>query len=396
MEEGKAVVSGRFAQIDALRSCALGGILLVNIWYFADPYTLGGTISPQHATTADLWVRFTVAALFEAKFYLLFSFLFGYSFVLQERTAISAGQSPVGRTKRRLVGLLVLGLLHGVFLFYGDILLTYALMGLILLATRSMRTSSAVITGSALIGVIGSVILAVGLVIAATFGGPGITMRLDRPVEPLTQNPAEALAENASNFLETVAGVLLLQGPLSLAMFYLGLAAARAQFLERRLPLSLLTTTAAACLPLGLAAGVLQAYLTSYVDRDQFAVLAVGISTLTAPLLTAGYVSLLLLFFRTRPGARVCRFLAPAGRIALTNYLMQSVVMAVLFTGLGLRLADQLPAPAVAGVAVVLLAAQMVASKVLLDRARTGPAEWVLRRLTYGRQKQPARGSSAG
>lgn len=396
MREAKPTVPGRSSEIDALRSFALAGILFVNIWYFADPYALGGAISPNHSSAADLLTRFTVAALFEAKFYLLFSFLFGYSFVLQERAAIAIGQSPVPRARRRLLGLLLLGLLHGVFLFFGDILLTYALMGLILLATRSLRTSSAVIAGSALIGVIGSVILAVGLGIAATFTGLGITTQLQRTVEPLTRNPAEAVSQNASNFLETVASVILLQGPLSLAMFYLGLAAARAHLLERRLPLSLLTTTAATCLPIGLAAAVVQAYLTVYVDRDQFSVLAVGISTLTAPLLTAGYVSLMLLLFRTKPGARVCSFLAPAGRIALTNYLTQSLVLGLIFTGLGLQLADRLTAVAVAGIAVVIFGAQLVASRILLNHMRTGPAEWVLRHLTYGKQRQAVRGSSAG
>lgn len=253
--------------------------------------------------------------------------------------------------------------------------------------------------GSALIGVIGSVILAVGLGIAATFTGLGITTQLQRTVEPLTRNPAEAVSQNASNFLETVASVILLQGPLSLAMFYIGLAAARAHLLERRLPLSLLTTTAATCLPIGLAAAVVQACLTVYVDRDRFSVLAVGISTLTAPLLTAGYVSLLLLLFRTRPGARVCSFLAPAGRIALTNYLTQSLVLALIFTGLGLQLADRLSAVAVAGIAVVIFGAQLVASRILLNHMRTGPAEWVLRRRPTagsGKQRQAVRGSSAG
>lgn len=381
-------------EIDALRCFALGGILMVNIWYFANPFALSGVISPDHASTTDLAVRFAVAAFFEAKFYLLFSFLFGYSFVLQWRAALAAGASPARRMQRRLGALLILGLLHGVLLFFGDILLTYALMGLILLATHSMRPSSAAVTGSALIGVIGSLILLVGLFVAV--GPPSAVPAIGVDSVDLTQSPASALAANAGNFLETVASVVLLQGPLSLAMFYLGLAAAHVRLLERPLPLRALITTAAACLPLGLAAGILQAYLTTYVDREQFQVLAVGISTLTGPILTAGYVSALLLAFRTQPGAALCRLLAPAGRIALTNYLLQSAVMALIFTAYGLRLSNQLPAAAVAGVAVVIFASQVLLSGFLLSRVRTGPAEWLLRRMTYWREGRPARGSSAG
>ncbi|GAA2174165.1 DUF418 domain-containing protein [Arthrobacter parietis] len=384
--------SARLREVDALRSFALGGILMVNIWYFADAFTLAGEISPNHRSAADLAVRFTVAALFEAKFYLLFSFLFGYSFDLQWRAAIAATASPVQRIQRRLAALFVLGLLHGLVLFFGDILLTYALMGLILLATHSLRTSTAVITGSALIGGIGSLILAVGLFIAgAGAGAPSAAIAVNSGA--LTQSPSSVFAANADNFLENVAGVVFVQGPLSLGMFYLGLAAARARLLERPLSTRILTTTAATCLPVGLAAGVFQAYLTTYGSGDRFSVLAFGISTLTAPLQTAGYVSLLLLLFRTAAGARLCGLLAPAGRMALTNYLLQSVIMALVFTAYGLRLSDGLPASAVAGIAVVIFAAQLILSRLLLARIRIGPAEWLLRSITYGRRSTRAPGS---
>lgn len=384
--------TARLREVDALRSFALGGILMVNIWYFADPFTLAGDVSPPNDSGADLAVRFAVAALFEAKFYLLFSFLFGYSFVLQWRAAVASDASPVQRMARRLSALFVLGLLHGILLFFGDILLTYSLMGLILLATHSVRTSTATITGAALVGVIGSAILVVGLFVAiAGTGVPPSGITVD--VDALTRSPGSAFSSNAGNFLDTVASVIFLQGPLSLAMFYLGVAAGRARLLERRLSTRTLTTAAATCLPFGLTAGVLQAYLTTYVDGDRFGVLAVGISTLTAPLLTAGYVSVLLLVFRTTAGAHLCGFLAPAGRMALTNYLMQSVIMALAFTAYGLRLSDKLPAAAVAGIAVVVFVAQLVVSRILLSRLRIGPAEWLLRRITYGGQRRRVPGN---
>lgn len=379
----------RLREVDALRSFALGGILMVNIWYFADPFTVAGEISPAHDSPADVTVRFTVAALFEAKFYLLFSFLFGYSFVLQWQAAVAASASPVQRMSRRLTALLVLGLLHGTFLFFGDILLTYALMGFILLATYSIRTSAAVIAGSALIGIVGSAILVVGLFVAvASVGLPPVGFDVD--ADALVQSPDSAFFANVDNFLNNVAGVVLFQGPLSLAMFYLGLAAGRVGLLSGQLSRRALTTTASVALPVGLTAGAIQAYLTNYVDAEQFSVLAVGISTLTAPLLAAGYVSLLLLFFRTTTGGRFRDFLTPAGRIALTNYLMQSLIMAFLFTAYGLRLSDQLPAAAVAGIAVVIYAAQLVFSRILLSRVSMGPMEWLMRRITYGARRAQA------
>lgn len=366
---------------------------MVNIWYFADPGSLTGDVSAGDDSPTDLAVRFAVAALFEAKFYLLFSFLFGYSFVLQQRAAIEQEASHRARMLRRLGTLFVLGLLHGTLLFFGDILLTYSLMGLILLATHTVRPATAAVTGAVLTGVIGSLVLAIGLFVAvATTGAPPPTL-----FQPgaLTDSPAAVFSSNAETFGKTVATVVLFQGPLALAMFYLGLAAARIFLLERRIPTSALTRTTVTCLPAGLAAGVFQAYLTIYLDRDQYGVLATGISILTAPLQTAGYVSLLLLLFRTPAGMRVCRLLAPAGRIALTNYLLQSVAMALVFTAYGLRLSNQLPAVAVGGIAVVIFLAQLLLSRLLLQRFRTGPAEWLLRRVTYWKAEK-VRYSSAG
>ena len=79
----------RLLNVDALRGFALFGILAVNIWSFADPYFASGVNNPRYPGGV---VRFIEALLFEAKFYLLFSFLFGYSFTLQMRAAECASK----------------------------------------------------------------------------------------------------------------------------------------------------------------------------------------------------------------------------------------------------------------------------------------------------------------
>lgn len=370
----------RVRELDALRGFALFGILVVNIWFFADPWTLAGGPNPDRGGAVDTAVRFAVSALFEAKFYLLFSFLFGYSFVLQWGTAYRSKASPVPRTLRRLGLLAALGLLHGFLLFYGDILLTYALLGLILLATRTISSRSAVIAGLAITGTVGGLLLITGLIATA--------IPLDQLLEPASQaaSPAAVLAANVDTYLTILPSVVLFQGPLALAMFYLGFAAGKARLLERGPARSLLRRTSAICLPLGLTAGVIQAFLTNYVDRESFSILAAGISTLTAPLLTAGYVSLLLLWFQTRTGSHVRDALAAAGRMPLTNYLAQSCAMAWIFTAYGFGLVNLLPFAAVLGVAVVIFALQLVISALWLRRFKQGPVEWLLRRATYWRE----------
>ncbi|WP_425331188.1 DUF418 domain-containing protein, partial [Bordetella pertussis] len=134
MNDGTA--AQRLAHLDALRGFALFGILVVNIGVFASVYYGTGLPDPAFSRPLDQWVNVLVAVLFESKFYLLFSFLFGYSFTLQIDAAQRAGAAFAPRFLRRLAGLAVLGLAHAVLLYHGDILLTYAVLGALLLALR--------------------------------------------------------------------------------------------------------------------------------------------------------------------------------------------------------------------------------------------------------------------
>ena len=129
----------RLLNVDALRGFALLGILTVNIWLFADPYFASGANNPRYAGALDSGVRFVVALLFETKFYLLFSFLFGYSFTLQMAAAERAGAAFRPRMLRRSAGLVILGVLHGCLLFYGDILHLYGLLCCLLLAVHGRQ-----------------------------------------------------------------------------------------------------------------------------------------------------------------------------------------------------------------------------------------------------------------
>jgi len=122
MTASGATQAARLEQVDALRGFALLGILAVNIWSFADPYYASSVSNPGYASSLDHLVRWLVSVFFETKFYLLFSFLFGYSFTLQMTSAERSGERFVPRMLRRQLALLVIGLIHGALLFYGEIL----------------------------------------------------------------------------------------------------------------------------------------------------------------------------------------------------------------------------------------------------------------------------------
>ncbi|MCY1025976.1 DUF418 domain-containing protein, partial [Mammaliicoccus sciuri] len=119
----------RIFSIDALRGFSLLGILLMNILTFAYPYQI---INPfeffQHQDGA--W--FKISSLFIiASFYPIFAFLFGYGLSIMYQNSLDKGLNYYPMITRRLLFLLLLGIIHGVFIFYGDILSTYALLGLI-------------------------------------------------------------------------------------------------------------------------------------------------------------------------------------------------------------------------------------------------------------------------
>jgi uncharacterized protein len=167
---------------------------------------------------------------------------------------------------------------------------------------------------------------------------------------------------------------------------------AKNRIIERGLSHRTLVMLVGVALPIGLAAALLQGYLVNYVGGMGLKVVGLGISTLTGPLLTAGYVGLLLLLFGTRPGRSVRKALAPAGQLALSNYLGQSVLMVLLFTGFGLSLTNQVPPLGVLGIAALIFLAQLLLSYWWVRRFRYGPMEALLRSATYWRK--PTLGSA--
>ena len=130
-------MTGRIQTIDAIRGFALFGIFVVNILAFSSVYYGTGMAPPGGQHLVDRMLASIVSAVFELKFYLLFSFLFGYSVTLQMQSAERGGAGFLPRMIRRQAGLFLIGAAHAVFLFHGDILTTYAVLGLVLLAVRN-------------------------------------------------------------------------------------------------------------------------------------------------------------------------------------------------------------------------------------------------------------------
>ncbi|WP_433599182.1 DUF418 domain-containing protein [Nocardia sp. CA-135953] len=372
----------RIAEIDALRGFALFGILLANIVFFASGYPAHLAADPAYASRLDSAATWLIAFLIDTKFYLLFSFLFGYSFTLQIDSAARADARFTPRFLRRLGGLFVLGILHAVLLFHGDILTTYALLGLILLTFRKVSTTVALASALMLTVAVAVTVLLAGNPVAvdstaaliegarttdAFRGGPGSVI-----AEHLRLVPAQ-LASNAG------------QAPLALSAFLVGLAAGRGRVLsDLDRYAHLLRRIQWIGYPVGLAGALVFA---SGGGTRNTGTLAVGL--LTAPLLAAAYGASALLLLRSRMGSRPVRGLAAAGRMALSNYVGQSVICVLVFTGCGFGLVGRIAPSLVILVAFAIFGCQLAMSAWWMGRHRYGPLEWVLRVITYARRPSP-------
>ncbi|WP_017556779.1 DUF418 domain-containing protein [Nocardiopsis baichengensis] len=361
----------RILDVDALRSFALFGILVVNIGYFASGYPFHQVHDPAFSSAVDGAARWTTAVFFEMKLYLLFSFLFGYSFTLQVDSARRHGSDFRPRFLRRLAALLVIGLLHAVLLFQGDILSTYALLGLLLLAVHRIRPRTALVAAGVITALVAVQFLAMAVTGAAEAAGA-------RTADALAGGPLDLVAEHVRSLPHMAIALVGMQGPVAFAAFLAGLAAGRHRVLAdpgaHQRALRLLPWVG---FPVGLAGSVFFAGVGGTASAA-----GVAVAVLTAPLLAGAYAAALLRFFRTGAGGRVAAAVAPAGRTALTNYLLQSLVCVLLFTGVGLGLVGSVPPAATLLIAAGIYLLQVGASAWWTARHPYGPVEWVLRAVT--------------
>ncbi|MGW7072186.1 DUF418 domain-containing protein [Streptomyces sp. NPDC054855] len=377
----------RLAQVDALRGFALLGILMVNITYMASAYHGTGLEDPGLSGPVSEAVRWLVAVLFEAKFFLLFSFLFGYSFTLQIDSAERRGARFTPRFLRRLTGLFVIGVVHAVVLFPGDILTLYAVLGLILLALRRIRPRTAVRIAVALLAV--TAVAYAFLALAAGHAGgdgtisPSTAAAAAQATEALRGGPASVIGAHLEELPDVAFLLVFFQAPSALAAFLLGLAAGRRRALaDTDRHQRLLRRLQWVGFTVGLPGAIVYADASLNHPESAYQLFAMGLDVVTAPLLAAAYAATVLRLTHGRRGQSLVNALAPAGRMSLTNYLGQSLVCALLFTGLGAALVGRVPPIGVAAIALTLFAVQTVASRRWLRHHAYGPLEWLLRAWT--------------
>jgi uncharacterized protein len=403
----------RIATLDVVRGVAVMGILAMNIVAFAMPFqaymnpAAFGTEGP-----ADLasWVFGFIFV--DGKMRGLFSFLFGASMLLVIERAEAKGEGAARIHFRRMLWLLLFGLLHLYLIWFGDILSGYALVGMIAWFFHGLPTRSLVRWG---IGLLLVQLLVFAGVAAASFqlsgaaaapGAPASDVEEWRRLEaqfgvlagaPLAQKLAiytggygGILADRVSLNALAPLKALFMFGWETLAYFLFGMAALKSGFLRGGWSDAAYRRIAATGFAIGIPVYALLAWL---LIRDDFSVPMVFAVAMAAtvpfrPLMVVATAALIILLAR-RGGALLDR-IAAAGRAAFTNYIGTSIVMTSVFYGYGGGLFGELSRAELWLVVLPMWALMLAWPKPWLDRFRYGPLEWLWRSLSRG-ERQPMR-----
>ncbi len=369
--------------LDALRGMALFGILVVNIAVFSSPF-YGSGLSNDHNTIWDQAISFLVAAVFETKFYLIFSFLFGYSFTIQMMSAEQKGKPFAKSFMRRLLGLWVLGVLHAVLLYHGDILSTYAVMGLCLYGLRKQSHRRLLCIASSLV----LVTFALWFVLAMLLSGQqqdeaNILQNIQAQQQAYLGSYQQIVGQHLQDLSSVWMITVVMQAPVALAMFCLGLVAGKKQlFLHLADYQADFVTVWRWGMLAGVPVALLHGYASVFGQSDSFQLLALSLSILTGPLLSAAYVVMAIWCFQHPIGQKVVLWFQSAGRMALSHYLMQSLLLTFVFFGVGLGWMGQLSPVSTFLLAWGIYAFLCVMSHFWLKYFQFGPVEWLLRSFT--------------
>ena len=373
----------RIQVIDGLRGFALLGILVANMLHFQFGINTYDQISPD--TWWDQAAFYFTKIFVEGSFYPIFGFLFGYSVILFVQSFENRGMKATGSLWRRALALIVLGFLHSIFIWDGDILLIYGL-GLIIFMLFIKRQAKTVAIWSAVLFTImlpfafvkgwilqlaSEEIVAVndifsnGSYLDILKHRLGITPEI---LDPITMIFVLIIMPIALFFVGVFSAFLI--GPAVLA----GMASAKVSLFEAIESKKSLLKRFIWFIPIGLT-------LKSAIALDS--ILADLLFQIGGSALAIGYIALFALLFIAAKESSLAKAFANLGKMSLTNYLLQSIICTTIFYGYGLGLFGKLGVLVGLGIAFVVFALQLLASNLYMKRFRSGPVEKLVRMFVY-------------
>jgi uncharacterized protein len=383
----------RIASIDVLRGFALLGILVMNIQSFAMPvaaYSNPRAYGDLTGANYAVWLLSHVLA--DQKFMTIFSMLFGSGIVLMTGRRDEAGLRPAGAHYRRMGALALFGLLHAYLAWYGDILFSYALCGMVVFLFRKVRPRFLILLGLLLLAIRPGVLAALDWI---TSWSPEFLKLLEEGWKP----PAEAIRQEIQayrgswlqglqhrwliSFMVQTFGFLLLTawraGGLMLVgmgLYKLGVFSLRRSRAEY---VALIAVALLVGVPIILYGVLMNERAAWYVGYAKFT--GAQFNYWGSILVSLGWVGVIMLICGQPRLVPLTRPLAAVGQMALTNYLMHTVICTTLFYGFGFF--GQLERIGQIGIVLAIWTLQLIVSPIWLHYFRFGPAEWVWRALTY-------------
>lgn len=388
----------RYRSLDVLRGFAILGILIMNITAFAMPFAVyTNPLAYGEFSGANQWVWALSHVFAEQKFLSLFSILFGAGVALMSERAAAKGVSPWRLHGRRMLWLALIGMIHAYFLWFGDILFTYAVAGLVAFLFRKRSVKTLVAAGLVIFTVPTLIFL------LSHFSQPywpeadRVELREQwHPREDVLADEVEGYRQGwwsqmeyripTAFYLQSL-GLFLFSGWKALGLMLLGMALYRSRILTGEA--SSATYRRFVFAGFGLGFPIVLYGMGKHLEAGfdvTYSMFLGGLPNYWGSLFVAlGYLAAICLVTRKSWFPALTDRLAAVGRMALTNYLMQTVLCTLIFYGHGLGYFGELDRLGQAFVVLGVWIFQLVISPIWLERYRFGPCEWLWRSLTYGR-----------
>ena len=390
-QQGPTTAKERHVILDALRGLALLGIVLANYPEFA-LWTFLSADEQQAMPTAEVdgVVRYLQYLLIDGKFYTIFSLLFGVGF------SLILSRHSVSLFLRRMLILVAIGFCHLMFIWSGDILLLYAIGGLLLPLFIKLKDKVLLVVAVALI------VLPVGLDALTEFAGIDFARPFyqawwaEASRQGITEENFATWLRDANSYGQMFA--FLLQGacermwefvgghrlPKVVGLFIIGYLIGKHR-LYARLESCQLHRLCLVSLGVGIPTSLLYAWSATQGHPWGLTVHSLLYAVSVVPL-ALGYIAIFCLLFLRTPKNRLFAWLAAPGRMALSNYISQSLIGVLLFYGLGLGLGCSVGLVYIELTALAVFVVQIIFCQWWFREFRFGPLEWVWRVLTYGRR----------
>ena len=396
-------IQERIEVLDIIRGFALFGILIANIVWYSTPAIyyeiLGKNIWTGICdTTASSFVNLLV----QGKFYSMYSFLFGLGFAIFYERAKERTTKPILLFYRRLFILLIIGLLHLFFIWYGDILVTYALLGFLLPLFFNCKPKTLIKWAISLFGVFLIFLsIVMGLLeLGKMFNESVITESLQpfyTKIENMIESSyqaygqgtfSEIMAQRTSDALFAInqifAGIFVI-----LPLFLFGLYAGKKRIFQNvETNLTLIRKIWIWSLVIGLIMSVVKFVFKNHMGAEFYSfytVIHTGAGFFGDFGLCLFFMTSILLLYQNRKWKLKLNFLSYMGRMPLSNYLLHSIICTTIFYSYGFGLYGKVGSALGLVFAVVIFVIQIFISKYWFKHFRFGPVEWVWRCLTYGK-----------